>query len=361
MVLLKQPMLAQDPFLYLASCTSFLQPALHLEIHHILRMCYTAELVRVITAFLLPGAEMPAYEAKELPPEAAGFVKLVNQLHSELSDVPGGLRDDVSSAQLPVYVAQIYRLAHAYALPFVRKCVILMHVRHGIEFPVDMAAMALSDESELVRLSHALRLPTVDTIAASALEPEMATIISGWLLHWKLYRDGSGPVRAPNPKLIQLAHPAIFELVGLPKNYDTLQDEAMKRKCPKTGKDQTDPVICLFCGEIFCSQGVCCQSEDMKGGCWQHKLNCGGPIGMFLNIRKCMVAMLSGDNGSWQYAPYLDKHGETDATLRRHHQLYLHQKRYDKMFRDIWLGHGVQSQIARRLEGESNNGGWETL
>jgi E3 ubiquitin-protein ligase UBR1 len=74
-----------------------------------------------------------------------------------------------------------------------------------------------------------------------------------------------------------------------------------------------------------------------------------------------MVLMLNGDNGSWSYAPYLDKHGETDATLRRHHQLYLHQKRYDKLYRDMWLAHGVQSAIARRLEGESNNGGWETL
>lgn len=74
-----------------------------------------------------------------------------------------------------------------------------------------------------------------------------------------------------------------------------------------------------------------------------------------------MVLLLNGENGSWSYAPYLDKHGETDATLRRHHQLYLHQKRYDKLYREVWLGHQVPSAIARRLEGESNNGGWETL
>jgi E3 ubiquitin-protein ligase UBR1 len=89
--------------------------------------------------------------------------------------------------------------------------------------------------------------------------------------------------------------------------------------------------------------------------------SCSGPIGLFINIRKCMVVLLNGENGTWSYAPYLDKHGETDATLRRHHQLYLHQKRYDKLYREMWLAHGVPSAIARRLEGESNNGGWETL
>jgi len=74
-----------------------------------------------------------------------------------------------------------------------------------------------------------------------------------------------------------------------------------------------------------------------------------------------MIVFLNGENGSWMHAPYLDKHGETDATLRRHHQLFLNQKRYDKLYRDVWLGHGVPSTIARRLEGDTNNGGWETL
>ena len=360
----KQPLLAQDPFVFLANCSATLQPALRLDIHQVMRMCYTAEIVRVIATFLLPNAEMPAYQANELPPEAAGFVKLTDQIYSQLRDIPGGLRDDVSTSQLAGYVAQIYRLAHAYALPFVRKCVILMHVRYGVEFPADMAAMALADETELVRLSNALRLPTLDNIAAAALEPEMSLIVSGWLQHWIAYRavqEQAPTSRGQEKSLIKLSHPAIFELVGLPKNFDTLQDEAMRRKCPTTGKDQTDPVVCLFCGDIFCSQAVCCNNETSKGGCFQHRKNCGGPIGLFVNIRKCMVLLLNGWNGSWSPAPYLDKHGETDATLRRHHQLYLHQKRYDKLYRDLWLAHGIPSQIARRLEGESNNGGWETL
>jgi E3 ubiquitin-protein ligase UBR1 len=48
-------------------------------------------------------------------------------------------------------------------------------------------------------------------------------------------------------------------------------------------------------------------------------------------------------------------------TLRRHHQLFLNQKRYDKLMREVWLGHGIQTFISRKLEADINPGGWETL
>jgi E3 ubiquitin-protein ligase UBR1 len=279
-----KPLLTQDPFLFLANAAAFLQPALKLDIHQIMRLCYTAELVRVIVSFLLPKADIPTPRpgeapAVQIPESAAGFVKLVHLIVKGLGDVPGGLRQDLATAEMPfdTYIAHIYRLAHAYALPFVRKCVILMYVRYGIEFPADMAAMALCDETELTRLSHALRLPTLDNLAIAALEPETSTIINGWLQHWQHSHSSDDAVLGALAKSfqttlpIQLSHPAIFELVGLPKNFDSLQDEAMKRRCPKTGKDLTDPVVCLFCGDIFCSQSVCCKDENDKGGCWQHR------------------------------------------------------------------------------------------
>ena len=83
------------------------------------------------------------------------------------------------------------------------------------------------------------------------------------------------------PSSAQLSHPAIFELVGLPKNYDTLIEECAKRRCPKTGKDLADPIVCLICGDIFCGQTMCClveyQEEEGKtpvriGGGQQHML-----------------------------------------------------------------------------------------
>ena len=146
------------------------------------------------------------------------------------------------------------------------------------------------------------------------------------------------------------------------RNYDTLTEEAIKRKCPTTGKEITDPAVCLFCGAIFCSQAVCCMKDKSKGGCFQHMKKCGGKVGVYINIRKCMVLLMHGPgNGSYAQAPYLDKHGEPDPTLRRHHQLFLNQRRYDKLIRDVWLQHLIPTVISRKLEGDINPGGWETL
>ena len=93
--------------------------------------------------------------------------------------------------------------------------------------------------------------------------------------------------------------------------------------------------------------------------CCNHR--CGIDVGLFLNIRKCTVLYMHNRNGSWNLAPYLDKYGEADPGLRRGRQLTLNQKRYDKLFRDVWLQQGIPTMIARKLEAEINNGGWETL
>ena len=84
---------------------------------------------------------------------------------------------------------------------------------------------------------------------------------------------------------------------------------------------------------------------------------------LFLHVRKASALSQTGvtPTGSWLVAPYLDKHGEPDPTLRRHLPLYLNQRRYDHLQRAVWLNHGVPSAISRRLESEVNNGGWETL
>jgi len=260
----------------------------------------------------------------------------------------------------PASLHFFYKTASTYALPFVRKAAILMHVRYGVELPP--VPFDRVDEPELDRLSSLLKLPTIDEMFASLVSHTPGghttrSVVGGWIRHWIWAREGRHPVQSSIP----LSHPAIFELVGLPKNYDTLTDEAIRRKCPTTGKEITDPALCLFCGEIMCSQGVCCMTNKNRGGCNQHQAKCGGNVGLFINIRKCMVLFLNQDHGTWAVAPYLDKHGEVDPTLRRHHQLFLNQKRYDVLLRKVWLEGGIQSHIARRLEGDINNGGWETL
>jgi len=408
------PLMAQDPFLFLSECSVCVIPALNLDIHHILRLCYLAEIVRVVAAFTsddpaeasklkgeeaYPGIRGPRANARRfINPEKtnggglseeqmkniAYFVaRVVNT--ASLHGHPNSNAEGDSDFQLPTgfddpaFLLFIYTMASSYALPFLRKAAILMHVRYGIELPG--IAFENVDAPELDRLSYLLKLPSLHEMFASFVSETpggLATraVVGGWIRHWIWAREGKRP---PRPS-IWLSHPTIFELVGLPKNYDTLTDEAIRRRCPTTGKDLTDPCLCLFCGAIFCSQGVCCMKDKNKGGCYQHqsryvcvaesyqdrsfsdrRCSCGGNIGIFINIRKCMVLFMNLANGTWAVAPYLDKHGEADPTLRRHHQLYLNQKRYDVLLRQVWLHHNVPSTIARRLEGDVNNGGWETL
>ena len=92
-----------------------------------------------------------------------------------------------------------------------------------------------------------------------------------------------------------------------------------------------------------------------------NKYRCQRNIGLFLNIRKCCTFYLFRRSGSFSAAPYIDRYGETDMGLRHNRQLYLHQKRYDSTLRATFLAHGIPSFISRKLEGEINNGGWETI
>ncbi|KAF2268628.1 RING finger domain-containing protein [Lojkania enalia] len=388
------PLLLQDPFIFLSECAVCVVPALNLDVHHILRLCYLAEIVRVVLVFAAAGIDTDdlisdnigitaaaslrfgqlahfintekvknaTFSEKQMDNLYAFICRILSAANGDAPDSAEPNQDLPNKPQLrdPTFLRFIYAMAYSYALPFVRKAAILMHVRCGVELPY--IAHEQIDEPELDRLSALLKLPSLHELIASFGNNSSGgfatqSVVAGWIRHWTWAREGKRPLQ----QSIQLSHPAIFELVGLPKNYDMLTDEAIRRKCPTTGKELTDPCVCLFCGEIMCGQGVCCMSDKGKGGCIQHQAKCGGNIGIYINIRKCMVLFLNNNNGTWNVAPYLDKHGEVDPTLRRHHQLFLNQKRYDALLRKVWLEGGIQSLIARKLEGEINNGGWETL
>jgi E3 ubiquitin-protein ligase UBR1 len=400
------PLLCQDPFIFLSECAVGVVTASNLDIHHVMRLCYLAEIVRVVFTYSSattgqPSEGVPSRQLRFPNPEQFVNAEKANGSSPEqLNDLlfficviynVGTMGDSLSSLDIdnmpvpdrfkdPNFLYFIKTMVSTYALPFLRKAAILMHVRYGVEFP--RVPVERTEEPELIRLSSLLKLPSLDEIFASFAErtPSAHTtrsIVGGWLRHLLWVQAGNMPLTPT----ISLSHPAIFELVGLPKNYDTLTDEAIRRKCPTTGKELTDPALCLFCGEIMCSQAVCCMTDKHRGGCNQHlaKLvslllhtipptfrtltshRCGGQVGLFIHIRKCMVLFLNLDHGTWAVAPYLDKHGEVDPTLRRHHQLFLNQRRYDALLRKVWLEGGIQSLIARRLEGEINNGGWESM
>jgi E3 ubiquitin-protein ligase UBR1 len=359
------PLFTEDIFLFMVQWISIKAPSVA-EASLMLQLCYWAEIVKTI------------FVCKEI-------VKRTSMTDPLFASLRGGISKNRENFRLALVgmdfedrrfndipwtddqVNMLYHLVEKYALPFLRKSLIMMYIRYGLEFkcPYDIDPEA----SELYRLTKLLHIATIDDLCgiytSSAARERLQNITSTWLSQAQSVRSRDGD-DAPS---YTLAHPAILELVGLPKNYDTLTEEVARRKCPTTGKDISDPAVCLMCGEIFCSQAVCCSVRRnvngkmcKVGGVYQHLEKHGEKVGIFINIRKCYVLFAHGPGqGGFHQAPYLDKHGEPDPTLRRHHQLYLNQRRYDKLFREVWLNHQIPTIIARKLEADHNYGGWETL
>ncbi|EMC96080.1 hypothetical protein BAUCODRAFT_34856 [Baudoinia panamericana UAMH 10762] len=374
-----------DIFLFFSDWLSLKGPTVA-DAADVLQLCYWAEVVKTVFVYRWLVRD-PDYEKSSILP----FVDEEDPVAQPVSDafklaVSGLVMEDQLRYGMPLSNLQLRAfqvLISKYALAFLRKAIVLMHVHYGLDFesPYNLDA----NLPELQRLSSLLHMPSVDDLCTlytshSVGGDRLRQVTKRWTAQAAVISD-LRPRSEGSNELIRMSHPAIFELVGLPKNYDTLTEEALKRRCPTTGKELTDPVVCLFCGEIHCGQGLCCMKDKNKGGCYQHMAKHRESFGLFLNIRKCMVLFLhnpgqrkaldgiatngglesDGPNGSWMHAPYLDKHGEPDPTLRRHHQLFLHQRRYDKLLREAWLMHMIPTVISRKLEADINPGGWETL
>ncbi|KAF3188269.1 hypothetical protein TWF788_000946 [Orbilia oligospora] len=408
------PLFSEDVFVFLAECSLCLCPSLNVEFKHIMTLCYIAEIVKTIL-FISKSCE--ALDLSATREDGARFANIASQLKYSAQDLdsfrsfvefanaagadPEAVKPNVSPSP-----ALFRHLISKYINPFLRKCVFLLHSRYMVTFPHEDST---SFEPEHVRLTRLLGLPSLEHVFSlhAPTKDEGAeiirSIIMGWCKHWrlsieearreKIEEEGTVTPTASTPtpvvavpppttttapdtsaptsnsktedeveSLMKLSHPSILELVGLPLHYDTLVEEAMKRKCPRSGRELSDPVVCLLCGDIFCSQSLCCMdSVTRHGGANQHLKVCGNNIGIFINIRKCHVLYLHSGYGAWAVAPYLDKHGEVDPNLRRNRQLFLNQKRYDAHLRAYWLQHLIPTVIARRLEPDFNTGGWESL
>ena len=404
------PLLCVDTFQFMVQATMVLSPIRHLELRHVLQLALTIELLRVTTAFvsnseafleasqkLLQGQIRHAHAEAAEREQLYGVHQIVSWVNTQLRQNDDGEKvRGLPQTMSPETAGTLFKLYKVYSLAFLRKATIFFHVAHGVDFPTTAGSEA--GLPELERLCHLLHLPDISDILISFSDYSTSSTLKSraalWLsdcIRCEMKEFPKEQHAASHPGLlgIKLLHPAPLELIGLPQYFDVLMEVSQTRKCPTTGKEVSDPVLCLFCGEIFCSQTVCCLSNDLRGGCNKHVEKCSGPIGMFLFIRKCHVALLHAakdprtvdivldtmglipeattfstlSNGSFFSAPYLTKHGETDSGLRSKHQLILNQKRYDKLLRDTWLmtNGSVWSTIARKLESEVNAGGWETL
>ncbi|KAG5926740.1 hypothetical protein E4U42_002994 [Claviceps africana] len=379
------PLLSLDTFVFLTECTYAFIPDHKAEIAHLLRLCYLAEIVKVVYHM---GRNMPvSMWIGGLTARHTQNPAMNNFAQFALAITQSAMAYETAYARQPSYeylehkgfqqpgvdtLEGWYSFVTKYALTFLRKSVLLLYVRYGVDFNSHVSSSPNADADELDRLTEALRVPTFDDMCASMTDAAAGSgwpgtthsMVTGWIKHQVVWPRGYDDMDCSS----LVSHPGIFELIGLPKTYDSLIEEATRRKCPTTGLELTDPVVCLFCGKFLCSQSTCCQSFSVPGqgpsrigGAQQHVRKCQQEIGVFLNVRKCSIVYLFRESGSFAPAPYTDKYGETDPQLRHGRQLFLNQKRYDAMIRNTVLNHGVPSAISRRLESEINNGGWDTL
>lgn len=358
---------------------SFLFTSLQeMPLTHLLRLCLTQELIRVAIWWLKLRKRSPTSESMPKATKVSVSRDEYQSMGRFLFWLTSSLPTSASSPVPDVdEVPSLYKALRVYALAFLRKSVLLLHVAHGVDFPAPSHTAHLS---ELDRLLELCMLPSLHVILGNFSEATdgmpFPILVRSWIQALPSQTSEMGP-------LIRLMHPTPFELIGLPKYYDTLLEECVKRRCPTTGKPLVDAALCLFCGEFFCTQAWCCMTDRQRGGTNRHIEKCSAPVGAYLFIRKCNVVLLNvpeqtGQQSTFEWmrnseielargayfnAPYLTKHGETDQGLRTKRQLILNQKRYDKLVRDVWLAMNgsIWSAIARKLESDFSAGGWETL
>ena len=392
--------MCNDIFEFLVECTMCAVPLLELGFYNVMRLCYLAEIVKVVLASVhnlhkIAKDVTLANGESQSPTNAEQFSNFVQHIIAISTTNPN--QEWLWNPNERDHLDRIIRsLVSSYALQFLRRAALLTHISYGVEF-ADSPGQSGGPGSELRYLSEQLGMPSIDELVQSVLAETsealpLQKLVRCWVDIWVVdcktaeTMQSRGEVavsRRWQPKPLNLthylipsflhtgpellvSHPLPYSLVALPATHDMLNAEAMSRKCPTTGGELDDPSICLFCGAFVCSQARCCRRQNRitqtdEGGCLMHREICGGNVGMFLNIRKCAVLMLHHRNGSWFPAPYLDRYGETDLGLRRKEQLFLNKKRYDKLYRDVWLSNGIPTAVARKLEAEINTGGWEGL
>ena len=179
---------------------------------------------------------------------------------AEASDIPFGPRPllkyifaKFEQEPSEKMISGVYRMVQRFILPFLRKSLIFLHVYEGLLFP----DIEMTDEPESDRICRLLGLPTLaELMDFDVRATNMHMLIHNWTVWWRRIH--------PQYDGIELFHPSVFELIGLPQRLDVLLEYASKYHCPNCKKLPDEPSMCLFCGDIVCTASACC--EGRHGG-----------------------------------------------------------------------------------------------
>lgn len=232
----------------------------NLTVGHLLFIHYIAEISKIVDAIRVSETTIETFLAEgndwfksEDVPTSSSKPRMENQM--------------LEAPQEKIYPAMHYMLQR-FILPFLRKAIIFMHVFENIVYP----QIDISDEPESDRLCRLLGLPTITEILdidfkltddnSEGLSKTNALYEMITSLKRSASRFAHDNQSAEESKL-EIHHPAIFEVIGLPLRYDDMFELASKRCCTKCNSVPDEPIMCLLCGEIVCAQSVCCSVEHM--------------------------------------------------------------------------------------------------
>jgi hypothetical protein len=274
-----KPLLEDEPFLVLVELSMSMVPNLDLNIHNFVHQLFVAEIVKATIALLqgLTGNEKLAEERTQQQLESHRAQnntvdkQTIRAFLYVIMDILSVPRDFVERFFQQISEAAFMALLRSFALPYLRRCVLLLVVRHGLILqPMEESG----DMTELDRLITCLRLPTLDQIMQEVIN--QPACVKGWCQHYIDHskKTSTSVIRTNAPAYTQLARipigmPTVFHLVDLPNRLDQLFEESMRRACRKCGNVPNDPALCLLCGTFVCLQGYCC-TEDDQGECNMH-------------------------------------------------------------------------------------------
>lgn len=271
------PILEDDPFMILTELSLHLVPMTDTDIFPFIRTLLLAEFAKTAAGLLQDRltrnmeeelhAPTPSEPSQDINAAKAFAFSLMNKLRFTPDEAQRTFQKFNSDAAFCT-------LLKFFALPFLRRTLILLIIRFGLIVPPTNMEYS---QDELDRLLNILKLPTF----AEILQP--TAITETLLSHWcsqhvreserriQIQEGISSFISASRLINISLNLPTPIYLVALPKQLDRLFDESMKRVCQKCGTVPSDPALCLFCGTLVCFQSFCC-AEDEEGECNLHTL-----------------------------------------------------------------------------------------
>jgi E3 ubiquitin-protein ligase UBR1 len=302
---LPTPLLNRNPLVLVIETAAIAPDLLHATIH----MAYFAELTRVTLGacmWIKRCLNRPA-SARSSPPADPHLAQGLAIWRGFKGVMAGLLRQHAGAfADTDVVLGlvsdeELAKIMYSLTLPFLRRCAIVFYAC-AERYPVPQTFD--SDACEYTRLLALLGLPSPVGALTNADSPE-GPMVGKWLTQW-VFQGRQVPM---------LEFPGVYELVRLPAKWEVAVNRYMNHRCGRCGNVPANPALCLLCGKFLCLGGDCCAAGE-QGECNAHMRECGGAVGLFVDIKRWQMLYLYAGSGSFGAMPYLDQHGELDIAMR---------------------------------------------